>query len=116
MRQTRTKPKSSSRGFEQAWLMVSVVVVLAGVIGFSAYYFQNKQQSLSVDVSRSSASEQAAQYDLNNDGKVDTIDFGIMLSASAGQAENAKADLNADGKTDAQDLEIFRAGFSEVAN
>jgi len=116
MRQTSAKTNHSSAGFEKAWLTVGVVVVLAGIVGFSAYYFQNRDRAVSVDLSRSAASELATKLDLNTDGKVDTTDFGIMLSASAGQAENAKADLNADGKTDEQDLEIFRAGFSSAVN
>ena len=115
MRQISAKTNHSSAGFEKPWLVVGVVVFMAGVVGFSGYYFQNRQ-SLSVEVSHSDASEQTARFDLNTDGKVDTTDFGIMLSASAGQAENAKADLNADGKTDEQDLEIFRAGFSSAVN
>jgi len=115
MQNTGGKTNHSSPGFEKPWLVVGVVVFVAGAVGFSGYYFQNRQ-SLSVEVSHSDASEQTARFDLNTDGKVDTADFGIMLSASGGQTENAKADLNTDGKVDAQDLEIFRTGFSEVAN
>ena len=49
--------------------------------------------------------------DLNNDGKIDTADLGILMGNFGQTGANTRGDLNNDGRVDDLDVRLFSAQY-----
>lgn len=77
------------------------------------YYSPPEDRNLYVDkitIDKTISPPPTPKADLNNDGKVDIIDLGILLS-NWGKTTKPPADLNQDGKVDVIDLGILLSNW-----
>jgi len=87
--------------------VVTIIVILVLLVGLGAggWFLFNKFRA-SADVENA-----PVNMDFNNDGKIDSLDLNMLLTAVSNKSANPKYDLNKDNKVDSLDIDLFNKSW-----
>ena len=85
--------------------VITILIVLGALVG-GGYLLLNKFKA-SADVAST-----APSLDFNSDGKVDSLDLNMLISAVSDKSQNPKYDLNKDNTVNSLDIDYFNAHWN----
>ncbi len=80
--------------------------------GGGSYYSSTPTPTPSVSPAPTSLSAEAQKVDANHDGKIDILDFNILMINWGSTSTNNPADFNGDGKVDILDFNLLMIYWS----